>query len=646
MMNRKVFAILLGLFVFASPVLAWSATYYFDSVGGNDSTGVANNVNYPYKTIAELNSLLSHGTIQSGDVVSFKNGTSRYQQEFRGIVNVSPPAAAGITLNSYGSGSYLPVFSGTDTYTGWVEVGTSSVYTISNVRVNWIFEDHIPLPQASTSACSDGNWFFSVTSGSYGTLYYLPTTGVPGNHVVYGNVNASVYASSNGGITFDGLGFATTCVVLESSGVNLVNPTVTNCQFWGGASLYIRSFAGYLVINPTITNNTFTNSYGPSLTLATGDNAVRSGLNNLKITGNTITNNNMLPNGSAWIVSDSDVDAVYAQNWGTALFENNQISGNTGTGYFSSALQVYNALGNNGIMAVNSFTNNGSGLFRVHTTSTLSGLQTNDYVYIYGAKGTGAPNGKWQVIVIDVNDVDLLNSTYVAGCSEGSFYQEIPVSPDYTIRYNYIHDVRSGMHIDSGVGGIGASNHQINIYYNLLFNCAGYGINIARKQAIGQSSILNNSLLNCGTLATVESGFPGAALYMNGGDNLKIENNIVSGSCNLFAYDAAASGNNTWNYNDYYNASSGSVFRWGTTLQTWAAWSASRDIHSITSNPLFVSTSIPKLQLQSGSPCIEAGTNVGLTSDYAGNPVPSVPDIGAYEFVAQLESPQKLRLIE
>ena len=44
-------------------------------------------------------------------------------------------------------------------------------------------------------------------------------------------------------------------------------------------------------------------------------------------------------------------------------------------------------------------------------------------------------------------------------------------------------------------------------------------------------------------------------------------------------------------------------------------------------------------ELQSSSPGIRAGVNVGLTTDYAGNSVPSVPDIGAYEFVAPLITP-------
>jgi hypothetical protein len=36
--------------------------------------------------------------------------------------------------------------------------------------------------------------------------------------------------------------------------------------------------------------------------------------------------------------------------------------------------------------------------------------------------------------------------------------------------------------------------------------------------------------------------------------------------------------------------------------------------------------------LQATSPCINAGTDVNITTDYAGNPIVGAPDIGAYEF--------------
>ena len=52
--------------------------------------------------------------------------------------------------------------------------------------------------------------------------------------------------------------------------------------------------------------------------------------------------------------------------------------------------------------------------------------------------------------------------------------------------------------------------------------------------------------------------------------------------------------------------------------------------NNIVGNPLFVSSS--DFHLQSSSPAINKGLNVGLTSDYAGNSISGTPDIGAYEY--------------
>jgi len=69
---------------------------------------------------------------------------------------------------------------------------------------------------------------------------------------------------------------------------------------------------------------------------------------------------------------------------------------------------------------------------------------------------------------------------------------------------------------------------------------------------------------------------------------------------------------------------------------------------NINADPLFVSTSAPDFHLQPTSPCIDAGTYMGLTQDYAGNPVPlgSAPDIGAYEHQSPSPNPpSNLRII-
>jgi len=51
-----------------------------------------------------------------------------------------------------------------------------------------------------------------------------------------------------------------------------------------------------------------------------------------------------------------------------------------------------------------------------------------------------------------------------------------------------------------------------------------------------------------------------------------------------------------------------------------------------TSDPLFVGGSPYSYELQAGSPAIDGGIDVGLLTDYEGNLIESIPDIGAYEY--------------
>jgi hypothetical protein len=69
----------------------------------------------------------------------------------------------------------------------------------------------------------------------------------------------------------------------------------------------------------------------------------------------------------------------------------------------------------------------------------------------------------------------------------------------------------------------------------------------------------------------------------------------------------------------------------GTSPDTsWNTYHASYEANSQYIDPVVVSSS--DFNLQSASPCRNAGVDVGLTEDYAGNAVANPPDIGAYEY--------------
>jgi hypothetical protein len=68
-----------------------------------------------------------------------------------------------------------------------------------------------------------------------------------------------------------------------------------------------------------------------------------------------------------------------------------------------------------------------------------------------------------------------------------------------------------------------------------------------------------------------------------------------------------------------------------------------KDTHSILKNPKFIDAKNHNFRLSSNSPCINAASNIGLSTDYDGHSTPQGlrSDIGAFEYY--MGAPKNLR---
>jgi hypothetical protein len=265
------------------------------------------------------------------------------------------------------------------------------------------------------------------------------------------------------------------------------------------------------------------------------------------------------------------------------------------------------------------------------------------------------------------NDVTVqyCNFAYIGGAYQygttrlGNGVQMWDSGTNFTVRYNTFSQIYdAAITSQSWDASQTLSNH--NYYYNIVTNCdTGFCLFVQGSgSTASRINVYNNVFYNNGggwshsqrPDTNISSGFQLFNSLSGAVSGCHFENNIVYNSAVAqLAFVSTSANLSAWtvNYNGWYPDSS-SGFYLAAGASNFAGWKSetSQDANSITGNPLFVSTSTPDFHLQTGSPAIQAGVNVGLTTDYAGNPVPTVPDIGAYEFMAPLGSPTGLRLIQ
>ncbi len=237
---------------------------------------------------------------------------------------------------------------------------------------------------------------------------------------------------------------------------------------------------------------------------------------------------------------------------------------------------------------------------------------------------------------------------------------------DTIIEHSYIHDFRyfqGGAHND-GIQGMTGKN--ITIRYSIWKNNGMHiflgdwewnpnfymnGINIHHNifyndSDVGTAGNSGGDSYNC----IVFKGTNLGGAYTN-----RIENNVFNlrggGMAFYLAVDGTGHNNPANSYlrnNIIYNSSpGGSWSSYAHSYNLYYGTTAPTETGRQTGNPLFTDVINNNYTLQSGSPAIGTGTDLGYTNDIIGNAVTNAPDMGAYQYgsIASTSTPSPPTLL-
>jgi hypothetical protein len=239
-------------------------------------------------------------------------------------------------------------------------------------------------------------------------------------------------------------------------------------------------------------------------------------------------------------------------------------------------------------------------------------------------------------VIVEDCSVSWIGGMYYGGgpVRMGNGIQMWTDNSNIVLRYNKIDQI-----YDAGIspqGGGTYTQENIHMYHNLISNCwYSYEVFTYPGSTLDNVVFDNNTCVGAGNQWSADQrpDTENARHVINwsgGGTviNCSIRNNIFKDSTNT-AYRFGDEVEFDLDYNLYDVATLGVVASSTCTmLEEWQS-RTSRDSHSLSGGPEFVSPS--DFHLQASSPAIDHGTDVGLTRDYDGNPIGDIPDIGAYE---------------
>ena len=441
------------------------------------------------------------------------------------------------------------------------------------------------------------------------------------------DLNNQDYITIDGITMIDGTSFG-----LDSYGSGSVYITVQNCTFSGNDTGAI-SLTGSTINNWTINNNTITS---PSEGIGID---VMSGPDTISITDNTIS-------GGGWGIRVGNNNATDVSSGIT-------ITGNTIDDFGNSAgvthavqVYVYSNTSDTYVISNNTASNpaNNYDAFELAWNGAPTSVTISNNTVTNDTPSTGDYG-----IVVDMlaGGVATVSANRVSDVPSGGIY--IMGGTGSTITRNYIYNCGGsasadfpGIQVKSKNWATAvdapdavASNHVVS--YNIIEDCSrGIGVAVENGLTANGIKFYNNTISGTDASGTgVNLGSIYAYDTDGTMDGVEIKNNIVNdGGADYFVYISADCASNLdVDYNLYYAPSFAGINKWvhgASATDTLATWNGYAGVGDDTEGDPLLTNS---LALDVGSPAIDAGTDVGLTSDYHGGKVPrgSGYDIGAKE---------------
>lgn len=599
---KKIILLLSLILLLAAP--AWGKTYCVRADGSAANLAASEVAGTSCADAAAAMSVANYiswkAGIVAGDTVLLSSRGGHLTRAANPVMAFPGSGEAGNTITVMGEPGNNAVIDSTGQATGFQ--ATSIQYCVlQDVTIQNASSENLKLLTAST-----GVTIRRVTLANPGTINFQadsPTSLTVDTLTCTGGTNSiSVSNSVNG---------------------NYSNLTASGHSGYGGY-FYGASSSGNTINVLTVTGGTVpiffanqANLTANTLTAKSGTNASYAGIYLNAVTG-TLSGTNWVSGGDGlgnaghgvWF---NAVTATLAINGITSTY-NGSTTSHFGIAFLASTLGAGSYIKN-----INSSYNSYNGL---DLSSTSNLLVTADGRNTISYNGNGVSLNE---------DATAITVRYTDAFNNGSDGFDFFTNANGNI-IEYCRAYNNGT-IGEGSKGDGYSAHS-GTSNNTIRYSLGYSNTLSCVANTGTSSgyFYNNTCYGNGT-TTTEAHRRGGYWTDNTEGTWVVENNIFSENIphEIWGTNKTAYSTITPDYNLFYHPADANVAKIGTVggEMNWATYHASYEANSLYGDPLFVSAT--DFRLKSNSPAINAGVDVGLTTDYTGGKLAGKPDIGAYE---------------